>query len=145
MKRSILCAVVTAIALSAPIVLAQDTKPVPGKPAAAMEMDKQMARMQEQMKRMQDQMDRIHKTTDPKARQKLMQEHMQTMQEGMKMMGGMGAGMKGGDRMAKARKDQPESMTDAGDGMQMCMMMMKKHEEMGKKDVYPEGKPETKK
>ena len=41
------------------------------------------------------------------------------------MMGGMGAGMKGGDRMAKARKDQPESMTDAGDGMEMCMMMKK--------------------
>ena len=48
------------------------------------------------------------------------------MQEGMKMLGGMGAGMKGGDVMAKAKKDQAESMTDAGDSMEMCMMM-KKH------------------
>ena len=51
---------------------------------------------------------------------------MQSMKEGMKMMGGMGAGMRGGDMMAKARKDQAESMTDVGDGMEMCMMM-KKH------------------
>lgn len=95
---------------------AQDDKP------AGMKMEK----MQEKMKKMQEQMEKIHSAKDPAERQKLMQEHMQSMQEGMKMMGGMGAGMKGGDRMAKARKDQPESMTDAGDGMQMCMMMMKK-------------------
>ena len=48
------------------------------------------------------------------------------MQEGMKRSSGMGAGMKGGDMMAKAKKDQAESMTDASDGMEMCMMM-KKH------------------
>ena len=96
---------------------AQDDK------AAGMKMDK----MQEKMKKMQEQMEKIHSAKDPQERQKLMQEHMQSMQEGMKMMGGMGAGMKGGDMMAKAKKDQPESMTDSGDGMGMCMMMMKKH------------------
>jgi len=96
---------------------AQDDK------AAAMKMDK----MQEKMKKMREQMEKIHSTRDPQERQKLMREHMQSMQEGMKMMGGMGAGMKGGDMMAKAKKDQAESMTDAGDGMGMCMMMMKKH------------------
>ena len=51
------------------------------------------------------------------------------MKEGMKMMGGMGAGMKGGDMMAKAKKDQAESMADAGDGMEMCVMM-KKHKSL---------------
>jgi hypothetical protein len=96
---------------------AQDDK------AAGMKMDK----MQEKMKKMREQMEKIHAAKDPVERQKLMKEHMQSMQEGMKMMGGMGAGMKGGDMMAKARKDQAESMTDAGDGMGMCMMMMKKH------------------
>ena len=96
---------------------AQDDK------AAGMKMEK----MQEKMKKMQEQMEKIHSAKNPQERQKLMQEHMQSMQEGMKMMGGMGAGMKGGDMMAKARKDQAESMTDAGDGMGMCMMMMKKH------------------
>ena len=81
-------------------------------------------KMQEQMKKMREQMEKIHSAKDPAERQKLMKEHMQSMQEGMKMMGGMGGGMKGGDMMAKARKDQGESMTNAGDGMGMCMMMM---------------------
>ena len=94
---------------------AQDDK------AAGMKMDK----MQEKMKKMQEQMGKIRSTKNPQERQKLMQEHMQSMHEGMKMMGRMGAGMKGDDMIAKARKDQAESMTDAGDGMGMCMMMMK--------------------
>jgi hypothetical protein len=34
------------------------------------------------------------------------------MHEGMKMMGRMGAAMKGGDMMAKAKKDQGESMME---------------------------------
>ena len=97
--------------------------------SAAAEDDKaagmQMEKMQEKMKKMQEQMEKIHAAKDPQERQRLMQEHMQSMQEGMKMMGRMGAGMKGDDMMAKARKDQAKSMTDAGDGMEMCMMMMK--------------------
>lgn len=97
--------------------------PVQDDKAAGMKMEK----MQEKMKKMQEQMEKIHSAKDQVERQKLMKEHMQSMQEGMKMMRGMGAGMKGGDIMAKARKDQAESMTDAGDGMGMCMMMMKKH------------------
>lgn len=97
--------------------------PAPDEKAAGMKMDK----MQEKMKTMQEQMEKIHSAKDPQERQKLMKEHMQSMQEGMKMMGGMGAGMKGGDVMAKGKKDQSESMSDAGDGMGMCMMMMKKH------------------
>jgi hypothetical protein len=97
--------------------------------AAAAQDDKagmRMEKMQERMKKMQEQMEKIHAAKDPAERQKLMQEHMQSMQEGMKMMGRMGGGMKGGDMMAKARKEQGASMTDAGDGMGMCMMM-KKH------------------
>jgi hypothetical protein len=88
---------------------AQDDK------AAGMKMEK----MQEQMKKMHEQMEKIHSAKDPAERQKLMQEHMQSMQEGMKMMGRMGGGMKGGDMMARAKKDQAESMMDAGDGMGM--------------------------
>ena len=97
--------------------------PAPDDKAAGMKMEK----MQEQMKKMREQMEKIHSAKDPAERQKLMQEHMQSMQEGMKMMGRMGGGMKGGDMMARARKDRGESMTDAGEGMGMCMMMMKKH------------------
>jgi len=38
-------------------------------------------------------MEKLRATTDPKERQKLMQEHMQTMQENMKAMRGMGGPM----------------------------------------------------
>jgi hypothetical protein len=101
----------------------QQAAPARDDKAAGMTMEK----MRDNMKKMQEQMEKIHATTDPAERRKLMQEHMQSMQEGMKMMGRMGGGMKGGDMMAKAKKDQAETMMDAGDGMGMCMMMMKKH------------------
>ena len=102
---------------------AQDDK------AAGMKMEK----MQEKMKKMQEQMEKIHAAKDPAERQKLMKEHMQSMQEGMKMMGRMGGGMKGGDMMAKAKKDQGEpTMEDGGGdkGGMMGGMMMKKHQMM---------------
>jgi hypothetical protein len=38
------------------------------------------------MKEMQGQMEKIRETTDPKERQKLMQEHMQAMQANMDTM-----------------------------------------------------------
>lgn len=43
--------------------------------------NKQMGQMQERMRQMQEQMDRIHRTNDPNERRKLMQEHMQSMDE----------------------------------------------------------------
>ncbi|MEK6209796.1 MAG: hypothetical protein AABM64_05370 [Pseudomonadota bacterium] len=104
---------------------AQDDK------AAGMRMEK----MQEKIKKMQEQMEKIHSAKNPQERQKLMQEHMQSMQEGMKMMGRMGAGMKGGDMMGKAKKDQGESMTDAGEGMGMCMMMKKQKSAESRMDM----------
>ena len=79
MKTSILVAAIVC-ALSTPIVSAQD-KSVPAKPAMSMDMDKQMPQMQENMKKMQQQMEKLRATTDPKERQKLMQEHMQAMQK----------------------------------------------------------------
>jgi hypothetical protein len=67
------------------------------KPRAGMQMDpKLQQQMMERMKTMRAQMDKIHQTTDPKEREKLMAEHMKTMQEGMQMMQGMGGGMMGG-------------------------------------------------
>ena len=57
---------------------------------------------------MQTQMDRVRATADPAERQKLMQEHMASMQEGMKSMRGMGGptmGMMGGDPAATAPRE----------------------------------------
>ena len=52
------------------------------------------------MQKMQETMAKIKAETDPEKRQQLMNEHMQTMQEGMQMMN-MGNGMKGGKKMDK--------------------------------------------
>src|SRR5688572_6792547 len=53
------------------------------------EFDKQMAQAQENMKKMYEQMDKIQQTKDPKERQKLVEEHWASMQNGMGMMQGM--------------------------------------------------------
>jgi hypothetical protein len=97
------------------------------------------------MKTMQDQMAKIHSTTDPKEREKLLKEHMQSMREGMKMMGAMmdkgGMGMMGGKKksaQADAAKDAQGadaatgSAAAGGQGGEMMMggMMMKKHKKM---------------
>ncbi|MCC8402982.1 hypothetical protein LJ655_13990 [Paraburkholderia sp. MMS20-SJTN17] len=69
--------------------------------------DKGLAQFQEQMKTMQAQMEQIRKTQDPQERQKLLQQHLATMQTAMTVMhgmwgpgmmgyGGMGPGMMGG-------------------------------------------------
>jgi periplasmic protein CpxP/Spy len=121
MKRLPLLATMVVAALVAPGTYAQDTKPTPAKPAMNMDMDKQMPQMQEKMKAMQAQMDNIRKTSDPKERQKLMQAHMQAMQENMKMMHGMGGGQPGGMMMG-TKKD---GMTD-GDMMKRQELMEKR-------------------
>jgi hypothetical protein len=100
MNRPTVIALATAALLGASAYAAEDRQPDKN-PAASrpgmgtMGMEKRMAQMQEQM-------ERIRKTADPKERQKLMQEHMQSMQEGMKMMRGMGGsmmmGMMGGQK-----------------------------------------------
>jgi hypothetical protein len=103
------------------------------------------------MKKMQQQMDKIRATTDPKERQKLMDEHMRSMNEGMTMMrgmggpmmmggkpGAMGPGMMGGDQksgmgpgmMGGDPKQQQEMMGRRMDMMQMMMEQMMQHQQM---------------
>ena len=79
--------------------------PVQDDKAAGMKMEK----MQEKMKKMQEQMSKIQSTADPKERQKLVEEHMQSMREGMKMIGAMGGGMKAGGMMDKKKTGEPIS------------------------------------
>jgi hypothetical protein len=81
------------------------------------------------MKTMQEQMNRLQQTTDPKERQKLLQEHMQTMREqvrdvravgGWTTMGMMGPGMHGGMHGGKAKdpKARDKAVQDCEDMMQ---------------------------
>jgi hypothetical protein len=64
-------------------------KPAPAKPAAkadAKGMGGMMGHMQENMKRMQDEMAAIRAAKDPKEKERLMDEHMKTMESSMATM-----------------------------------------------------------
>lgn len=92
--------------------------------------EKKMEKMQEQMKKMREQMEKINAATDPKERQKLMEGHMQSMRDGMKTMREMRGGKMG--MMGKKKEGEP-MMKEGGkekEGMQMGMMMMKRHKMM---------------
>lgn len=134
MKTSYLFVAITACALSSiPLASAQD-KAASASPAVKMQMDAQMTEMQAKMAAMQLQMDKIHATTEPKERQKLMQAHMQTMQECMAMMRNMSTPMKmdggQGDGMAMgADKGMPGDKGMMGGGMMQHHQMME--ERMG--------------
>ena len=82
-----------ALALAALLVeptFAQQPQPDTATPA---EVDKQAVRMQALIEKMNGQMSKIQATKDPAERQKLLQEHWTTMQEGMSLMrGGMMSG-----------------------------------------------------
>ncbi len=105
MHIRLMIAAMMAAALAAPLALAQtpakaDKAATPQ--ASDADMDKYYSAMQERYKKMQDQMARLSKTTDPKERQKIMEEHWKTMHEGMDAMmgrGGMGRGMMMGGGM----------------------------------------------
>lgn len=103
-----------------------------------------MGRMQERMQSMQQLMERIHESDDPAARRKLLNEHMQKMQQtmmdmrGMMMGGGMmqggpgtkmGPGMMGGGGMMNGDKgmtmeDRQKMMEQRLDLMQQMMEQM---------------------
>ena len=58
-----------------------------------------MAPMQERMKGMRGQMEKIRATSDPKEKERLMEEHYKSMQQSMSMMQGMmGGGMMHGKK-----------------------------------------------
>ncbi len=87
------------------------------------------AGMQQGMKRMQDQMDRIRKTSDPKERQKLLDEHFQTMMENMKAMRGMGGAMMmmGGDQKGGPSKGEAAGRAGPMEQRMDMMQMMMEH------------------
>lgn len=135
MKISILTAAIVA-ALSAPVAWAEDMpmggKPMADKPATAaapaapgmnMGTDQPAGPSQASMDKMHQQMDKIMSTSDPKARQKLMQEHMQTMQDNMKAMRRMSS-MKSNDQ--QKRQDMTDKRMDMMQDMMEQMMQRDK-------------------
>lgn len=90
------------------------------------ESDAQKEKLQAQIKQMQTEMDKIRQASDPQERQRLMDNHWQSMQEGMGMMKNMhGSGMWNCDMMQ-------DGVTD-GEGwmnmMNMMMEQMRQHQE----------------
>jgi hypothetical protein len=130
MKTPILGAAILACALaSVPVASAQDNT-TPAKPAMSLEMEQQVSRMQTNMKDMQAQMEKIRATTDPKERRKLMEAHMQAMQECMTTMRGqdkpmmMSGGQGGGMAMAGSKSNAGGDMMKHHQMMQSRMGMM---------------------
>jgi hypothetical protein len=70
-----------------------------------------MGKMNESMQRMQEQMKKIQAASDPKERQRLVEEHMKTMSEAMPML----RAMSGNAGMGEAQRMQM---------MEQCMGMM---------------------
>ena len=104
MKKALLIAALATLPLATSLTWADETHHTgqDQKPAMAMtDKDKQMQmnKMQENMLRMHEQMHQIMQSTDPKEREKLMQEHAKMMQDSMRMKGGgmMGHGTMGGN------------------------------------------------
>lgn len=111
MKAMKMAILVAALGLSAPVALAEESHHTNAPAVASKDGTKAEAaaigRMQDNAKKMQAQIDKIAKTKDAKERQRLLQEHMQTMQDSMMqgkqammmdcpMMGGQGGmGMMG--------------------------------------------------
>lgn len=143
MKTSLLVAAMFGCTLSVPVVSAQETN-LSARPAMSMDMDKKMPQMHENMKKMQQQMEQLKVTSDPAEREKLMRQHMQTMQENMMTMRGMGGmmmqgstghgGMQHGAAGSNAMKhsmmagiDSMQTMPMSGETDKDFAMMMRVH------------------
>ena len=92
-------------------------KPMPGKTTP------ELARMANQMGAMQEMHDKMMGTKTPEERNALMAEHMKAMQEGMRMMKGMG-GMTGPKSPPTNMVERQTMMEQRMDMMQTMMEMM---------------------
>jgi hypothetical protein len=140
------------LALAVPVAFGDDAhhpdqKAAPAAGAApqtpAKDPDKVIKQMKENTDRLRTQVDKIAKTKDPAERQKLVQEHMQTLRMSMTtaggMMGGMGGGpgggmgmgmMGGGMMMGCPMMGQMMGGGMSGDMMMQRMQQMEKRMDM---------------
>jgi periplasmic protein CpxP/Spy len=109
----------------------------------------QMQQMEGRMQAMRALMERIQNTKDPEERQRLLDEHAQSMQQGMMTMGRMMPGPGGGQRQGEqcAETDaacQMQRMQDQQQmmGQHMGMMRMMMEQMMGQM-VQREAQPQT--
>jgi len=120
-----------AVALTAAIALtacntAPTMMPMGTASANSMATPDQMGKMDTQMKTMQAMHDKMMSAKTPEERNKLMAEHMKSMQDGMAMMEGMSGAGKGG------MKGMPGMMGDMGAHHQMMEKRMEMMQTMMK-------------
>lgn len=113
--RTLVVALGTAIVLTVGVTSAQERNaPAPAakvsvQPARASDARAQMAQMHAQMKTMRALHDKMVHAATPDARQKLMEEQHEAIQEGMRMIGQMMGAMSGGGLVGpKAGTPDPE-------------------------------------
>ena len=140
MKTITFSAIAASIVLAMPVFAEEShhptAQPGAGQPAQARPDGKTVQKMQDNLGRMRTQLERLAKAKTAEERQKLMDEHMQTMQENMGMARGMqsgmmgcpmmqgGMGMMGGQGMMGQGKASPDDM------MSKRMEMMEKRMDM---------------
>jgi hypothetical protein len=118
MKHIVNLVAVVLLALASQAALAQAKDQAPAAAASTpAQADQRFEQMQEQMSLMQSQMEKIGKTQDPKERQRLLEEHWNSMQKAMgtMMMGGhMGSdhGMGGPMMWKDYRELSPEQLRE---------------------------------
>jgi len=112
---------IAAALVSAIVLVACNTAPTtPMASAHSMGTPDHMAKMDAHMKTMRDMREKMMNAKTPEERNKLMAEHMKTMQDGMAMMGGMqGKAPMAGDRGAHHQMTEKRM-----EMMQMMMQMM---------------------
>lgn len=115
-------AIAIGLALSSTLVQATTNDARSAQPAAKSQVestakfDRNLAQLQQLMRQMQTQMDRIRDTQDPQERQRLLQQHWDTMQSAMDTMRGMwGRGAMGPGMMGRGMMG-PGMMGGAGPG-----------------------------
>lgn len=142
------------VALTVPLLVAStasavdehhpDQTPTAAAPAAPKDAEKTVQQMGENVNKLRAQMDKIQKAKDPAERQKLVQEHMQTLRASMTTaataMGGMpgpggmmGAGMMDcpmmgsmGNMMGEQMMQRMQQMEKRMDMMQMMLEQVRK-------------------
>lgn len=101
------------------------TIPMGNAQANSMATPDQMAKMNAQMKTMRDMHGKMMNAKTPEERNKLMAEHMKTMQDGMAMMDGMsGVGMGDMKGMTGEKGARHQMMEKRMEMMQTMMKMM---------------------
>ena len=157
MTKTLLLIVLSSVAFG---INAQQSNSGQAKPPAPTQnqqpqMQAQMQQMEGRMAEMRALMERIQKTEDPAERQRLLDEHARSMQQGMMMMGQMMHGPGGGQGPQCAQNDtqcQMQRMQGQQQmmGQQMGMMQSMMEQMMGQmmgmmqQGAKPEAKPEAK-